>query len=404
LACTHQQLDGGIMSAPRPLLAALSVVLALAAITCSRDTPQQPSCTYSVGSSTSAFTSAGGQGAITLGTPVGCAWTVTADSGWVAFPAGSSGSGPATIAFTVAANPAAVARKTTLTIAGHALAVSQDGHAPCEYAVSPSSLDLIAAGGSATVTVTAGAGCDWTATSGVPWVTVTSGSSGTAGGTVGLAVTANTAAEERQCSVTVADRSIALHQAGTPTPPPQPVGCEYAVSPVDTVVHWHATAVTIGVSTSAGCPWNATPSDGWLSIDRTSGSGPASITASFQVFTEDASRSAAVQVRWPNLPSLGQNSWVTQEGCRYGFETTASLPAAGGARMLTVVMQPLSASCSIGCPWTATSNAPWIHVTSSMPRAGDDAFTYQVDANAGAARVGTLTIAGRTHTVTQAGS
>jgi hypothetical protein len=60
--------------------------------------------------------------------------------------------------------------------------------------------------------------------------------------------------------------------------------------------------------------------------------------------------------------------------------------------------------CLFGCPWAATSNAPWIRVTSSMPRAGDDAFSYQVEPNTGIARTGTITVAGRTHTVTQAGT
>jgi hypothetical protein len=399
-ACDHQQIDGGIMPTLRRLLVTLAAVIALVALACSKETPNQPTCSYALTLTAGTFSASGGPGAISLATGAGCTWTVSANSTWVSFPAGSSGSGPATIGFAVAANATTEARQATLTVAGQSLAVKQDGSIPCEYAVSPTSLDLVAAGGSATVTVTTGAACTWTAASTAPWATITSGASGTGNGTVSVAVAANSAADARQTSVTVASRAVAVHQAGTP---PQPVTCEYAVSPLDTVVHWHITTVSVSVSTSAGCTWTATPSDGWLSIDRTSGSGPASITASFPVFTEDASRRAAVQVRWPT-PTAGQNAWVTQEGCRYGFETTASVPAVGGTRMLTVVTQPVSASCAIGCPWTATSNVSWMHVTSSMPRAGDDAFSYLVDANTGATRVGTITIAGRPHTVTQAGS
>ena len=52
--------------------------------------------------------------------------------------------------------------------------------------------------------------------------------------------------------------------------------------------------------------------------------------------------------------------------------------------------------------WTATANASWLHTTSSGTGNGLAIFTF--DANSGATRSGTLTIAGLTLTVTQAGS
>ena len=52
--------------------------------------------------------------------------------------------------------------------------------------------------------------------------------------------------------------------------------------------------------------------------------------------------------------------------------------------------------------WTATANASWLHTTSSGTGNGLATFTF--DANPGATRTGTLTIAGQTLTVTQAGS
>ena len=56
---------------------------------------------------------------------------------------------------------------------------------------------------------------------------------------------------------------------------------------------------------------------------------------------------------------------------------------------------------SIGA-WTATANASWLHTSSSGSSNGLAVFTF--DANTGATRTGTLTIAGATLTVTQAGS
>jgi hypothetical protein len=52
--------------------------------------------------------------------------------------------------------------------------------------------------------------------------------------------------------------------------------------------------------------------------------------------------------------------------------------------------------------WTATADAPWLHTTASGTSNGDAAFGF--DADTGATRTGTLTIAGQTLTVIQAGS
>jgi hypothetical protein len=56
------------------------------------------------------------------------------------------------------------------------------------------------------------------------------------------------------------------------------------------------------------------------------------------------------------------------------------------------------------CTWTASSNAPWLIVTSSgLAGAGDVQFTAAANA-ASALRTGTLTIAGQPYTVTQPGA
>ena len=53
-------------------------------------------------------------------------------------------------------------------------------------------------------------------------------------------------------------------------------------------------------------------------------------------------------------------------------------------------------------PWTATANASWLHTTASGSASGLAIFTF--DVNTGPTRTGTLTIAGATLTVTQAGN
>jgi hypothetical protein len=56
-----------------------------------------------------------------------------------------------------------------------------------------------------------------------------------------------------------------------------------------------------------------------------------------------------------------------------------------------------------GCGWTATSNASWIDLTSAASGSGNDVVTYVIRDNFGGPRIGTLSIAGQTFTVTQDG-
>ena len=53
--------------------------------------------------------------------------------------------------------------------------------------------------------------------------------------------------------------------------------------------------------------------------------------------------------------------------------------------------------------WTANSNASWLHLN-SLSGTGSSLVKFSIDADTGATRSGTLTIAGQTLTVTQAGA
>src|SRR6266853_1777854 len=84
--------------------------------------------------------------------------------------------------------------------------------------------------------------------------------------------------------------------------------------------------------------------------------------------------------------------------CSYSLSAaSASAPAAGGTQSVNVI-------ASSGCAWTAASNAGFLSINSGTPGTGNGTVSYQVTANSGAARSGTLTIAGLTFTVMQAGT
>lgn len=87
----------------------------------------------------------------------------------------------------------------------------------CTYSIPPTSQSFSSAGGSGTVSVTAGRGCSWTATSNDSWITITSGSSGSGNGTVNYSVAPNLTTSSRTGTMTIAGQTFTVTQE----PPPQ---------------------------------------------------------------------------------------------------------------------------------------------------------------------------------------
>jgi Zn-dependent metalloprotease len=85
----------------------------------------------------------------------------------------------------------------------------------CSFSINPTSASFAAAGGSASVTVTTTAGCNWTAVSNSSFITITSGASGSGSGTVNYSVAANTSTASRSGSMTIAGLTFSVTQAGT---------------------------------------------------------------------------------------------------------------------------------------------------------------------------------------------
>jgi DNA-binding beta-propeller fold protein YncE len=104
--------------------------------------------------------------------------------------------------------------------------------------------------------------------------------------------------------------------------------------------------------------------------------------------------------RRANITVLGQTIPITQAGPTYSLGTTALLEGStAGSNSIVLAVFP-----NFGI-WTAMANATWLHLSpANQQGAGSTDVVFSYDANPGATRAGTLTIAGQTITVTQAGS
>jgi hypothetical protein len=113
-------------------------------------------------------------------------------------------------------------------------------------------------------------------------------------------------------------------------------------------------------------------------------------------------------VRWPT-PTAGQNLRVAQAGCVYAVSRSAfSVVASGGSFTFDVIQQSDPSVCGGAtqdrCVWTAQSTVPWITITGSMPRAGDNPVAFVVASNdTSVTRVGTITVKDKAVVITQAG-
>ena len=184
-------------------------------------------CQINASSSPVSFTAAGGTGTVTISTSRDCTWSIATSTSWVSLNGDRSGQGEASIGYSVAANPAPAVRSGAIVIGSQTVEVSQAA-AACHYSLNRTRDAIGFGGGSLSVAVSTLTGCNWNATSKVPWITVTSGQSGNANGTVALSIGPNSGGDQRVGEVdvsgqiyTVVQERVPPRPAPSPAPPPE---------------------------------------------------------------------------------------------------------------------------------------------------------------------------------------
>jgi hypothetical protein len=171
---------------------------------------------------------------ISVGTAQGCAWTATADAGWVLLAYNGvrdvqavSGSGPASVAVSVYNINMELPRSARVRIrwatGGTDVVVEQAGARTCVARLAPDRQDFGAGGGSGTIAVTAPADCTWKATAYASFITIAGVATGTGNRTVSYSVAPNASAVARSGDIgfsepghATARRTFSVSQAGKP--------------------------------------------------------------------------------------------------------------------------------------------------------------------------------------------
>jgi hypothetical protein len=189
----------------------------------------------------------------------------------------------------------------------------------------------------------------------------------------------------RSGNITIAGQTFTVNQAAAPP------SCSFSIAPNNqSIGAGGGNGVSVAVSTSAGCTWNAQSNDTWITLlSGATGTGAGAVT-----FRVAANTSPA---RTGTLTIAGRTFTVNQaSGCSYSIDPKKqSINENGGTGT------PIAVSAGAGCTWTATSNDSWLTITSGATGSGNGTVRFNIAANSGKKRTGTLTVANQTFTVDQ---
>jgi Subtilase family/Putative binding domain, N-terminal/Viral BACON domain len=353
-------------------------------------------CTYMVRPTKLTMTASGTYLPVSVTTSAGCTLTWESHASWlgafnnVCASRGSS-SGPQSREVCATANPDAASRTGTITLAGQLITVVQGGTG-CTYAADPANRTFVPAGGSSTIAVTGGAGCEWNAESQVSWIGLTGAVAGSGNGTVAFSVAANDSGSSRSGDIRVAGQIVTIHQGGA--------GCTYVVRPTKLTMTASGTYLPVSVATSAGCTLTWESHASWLGAfnnvcaSRGSSSGSQSREVCATANPDATSRSGTITL-------AGQLITVVQggTGCTYATDpANRTFVAVGGSSTIAV-------TGGAGCQWNAESQSDWIALNGAASGSGAGEVQFQVAANASpSSRSGTILVAGRTITIVQGGT
>jgi DNA-binding beta-propeller fold protein YncE len=236
------------------------------------------------------------------------------------------------------------------------------------------------------------------ATSNQVWLTVT----GTTGGVISFAFSANTSVTPRTGIISVQGQQITVSQGGdVPASIASSAGNGQQVSPGQTF----PVPLQVTVTDSVGSP----VSGALVSFGVIPGmSGANGTLGSTQPVATNASGVATAPALTANGIAGTFAVTATANGLTVTFSLSINASFALGASSVTVGGAPGKGTVELvaNASWTATSNATWLQVSPASASGAGNAlvgFTYNANPNS-SAQTGTLTIGGLTFAVTQAGS
>jgi hypothetical protein len=258
------------------------------------------------------------------------------------------------------------------------------GWPTCIFSLSPTSATIAQGGAAGSVTVTATAGCAWTAVSNnTGFLTITSGASGTGNGTVNYSVTANTGGA-RTGTMTIAGQTFTITQPGP---------CSFTLTPTSASVGASSGSGNVAVTvTPSTCSWTAASNSSFIGVTGgSSGTGNGTVSYSFTANT-GAARTGTLTIGGLTFTLSQSAALMTLDRTTLNFAAVNN----GGTLTNATAAQTVRVNFTGAPPtWTATptvaaSQVPWLQITGGSGT-GNGSFSVGVTSAAGLPASGTLT-------------
>jgi carboxypeptidase family protein/all-beta uncharacterized protein/BACON domain-containing protein len=312
-----------------------------------------PPCTYTATATGTSVPTAGGTGAVSVEAGTGCAWFATSSESFVTLSA-SQGTAAGSVQFTVAANTSTTQRTAVLVVAGSSFTITQAAAPVCTYRLNGRERTFDASGALGGVDMRVAPGCAWQAQSDAPWLTITSGASGSGDGTISYTVAANSGLTQRVGRITATrDELLTITQLG--------IVCQFTLTSATTAVPFGGGNGTIQVVPNvAACPWTATvsPAAPWITITAGgAGTGNGTVALNFAANPTAQPRVGTVSV---GTAVVTLTQAPTTLGSMTGLITNSlnKLPIANATVTITPIPQ--------GAPLTTTTNAAGVYTFASV--------------------------------------
>jgi hypothetical protein len=275
--------------------------------------------------------------------------------------------------------------------------------ARCEITLSSTPV-VPAAGGRVEIGLVAQRECGWTAASEASWLQV-SPASGQGEAAIVLTAIANPQALSRTGNLVVNGTRYAITQAASP--------CTFTLTPTSTSVPASGGTTHASIASLVGCSWTTASTAAWISVTPAAASGSGEVTVTAEANTSTSPRSATATIAGKAFtvnqaaaagpapapePGPSPSPSPPAPGCSYDIDPAIrSFKDKGGDATVKVITDAT-------CGWTAASTVDWIQIKENASGTGTRDVKYHVTENKSLlGRIGTITIAGRTHTVLQAG-
>ena len=187
--------------------------------------------------------------------------------------------------------------------------------------------------------------------------------------------------------ISVAACSSSSTSVTSPTAARCPV--DLALSP--TTIEAAGGSGQIAITVNRDCTWDARSEADWIAlVAPTTGQGEANLGYTVSPNAQVSARRGVVVVNERRV-EVAQSA----APCRFDLSAAGGSAAAEGGNLA------VSVTAQATCTWTAVSQVDWVRIDAGRGGSGSGAVTMSVAPNAGAARVGTVLVAGQAYSVSQ---